>query len=96
MSAALLVADSGLLIVLARLDLLDLPARHFESVLVPSTAWEEVRRKPGVDEETRLLSAVDARLIRVFPTRVGMNRPSGWPEHAMLCVATVVSFPYDG
>jgi len=34
MSAALLVADSGPLIALARLDLLDLPARCFDSVLV--------------------------------------------------------------
>ena len=54
MSAALLVADSGPLIALARLDLLGLPARYFESVFVPSTVWEEVRRKPGVDEETCL------------------------------------------
>ena len=65
MSAALLVADSGPLIALARLDLLGLPARYFESVFVPFTVWEEVRRKPGVDEEARLLSAVDARQIRV-------------------------------
>ncbi len=65
MSAALLVADSGPLIALARLDLLDLPARYFESVLVPSTVWQEVTRKPGVDEAPRLSSAVDARLIRV-------------------------------
>ena len=65
MSAALLIADSGPLIALARLDLLDLPARYFESVLVPSTVWEEVMRKPGVDEAPRLLSAIDARLMRV-------------------------------
>ena len=65
MSAALLIADSGPLIALARLDLLDLPARYFESVLVPSTVWEEIMRKPGADEAPRLLSAIDARLIRV-------------------------------
>ena len=65
MSAALLVADSGPLIALARLDLLDLPARYFESVLVTSTVWGEVTRKPGLDEAPRLSSAVDARLIRV-------------------------------
>lgn len=65
MSAALLIADSGPLIAFAGLDLLGLPARYFESVLVPSTVWEEVTRKPGVEEAPRLLSAIDARLIRV-------------------------------
>jgi predicted nucleic acid-binding protein len=65
MSAVLLVADSGPLIALARLDRLDLPAHYFESVLVPSTVWEEVTHKPGADEAPRLLSAVDAKLIRV-------------------------------
>ena len=41
MSAALLVADSGPLIALARLDHLHLPARYFEAVLVTATVWEE-------------------------------------------------------
>lgn len=72
MSAALPITDSGPLIALARLALLDLPGRYFESVLVPSTVWEEVTRKPGVDEAPRLLSAIDARLIQVVadPTTV--------------------------
>ena len=65
MSAALLVADSGPLIALARLDHLDLPARYFESVLVTATVWEEVTRKPDVDEAPRLASAAGAKLIRV-------------------------------
>ena len=65
MSAALLVADSGPLIALARLDCLDLPARYFESVLITATVWEEVTRKPGVDEAPRLASAATAKLIRV-------------------------------
>ena len=64
MSAACLVADSGPLIALARLDLLGLPARYFEPVLVTSLVWLEVTRKPGVDEAARL----------VFPARAGMNR----------------------
>ena len=50
MSAACLVADSGPLIALARLDLLGLPSRYFEPVLVTSLVWLEVTRKPGVDE----------------------------------------------
>ena len=65
MSAALLVADSGPLIALARLDLLGLPACYFESVLVTSTVWEEVTRKPGADEISRLSAAANAALIRV-------------------------------
>ncbi|MBI2319993.1 MAG: DUF3368 domain-containing protein [Betaproteobacteria bacterium] len=65
MSAALLVADSGPLIALARLDLLDLPTRYFESVLVTSTVWEEVTRKPDVDEAPRLSAAAEAALIQV-------------------------------
>ena len=65
MSAALLVADSDPLIALARLDHLELPARYFETVLVTATVWEEVTRKPGVDEAPCLASAADAKLIRV-------------------------------
>lgn len=65
MSAAFLVADSGPLIALARLDLLDLPAHYFESVLVTSTVWEEVTRKPDVDETPRLSAAAEAKLIRM-------------------------------
>jgi len=67
MSAAFLVADSGPLIALARLDLLYLPARYFEAALVTSTVWEEVTRKPGADEAPRLSAAVEAQLIRVTP-----------------------------
>lgn len=65
MSAALLVADSGPLIALARLDHLDLPARYFESVLVTATVWGEVTRKPDAVESPRLASAAAANLIRV-------------------------------
>src|SRR5712691_3001457 len=65
MSATLLVADSGPLIALARLDQLDLPARYFESVLVTATVWEEVTRKPDIEEAPRLASAAGAKLIRV-------------------------------
>jgi len=68
MSAAFLVAHSGPLIALARLDLLGLPGRYFESVLVTSEVWEEVTRKPEVVEAPRLASAVDAKLIRVTAT----------------------------
>ena len=65
MSADLLVADSGPLIALARLDLLDLPARYFESVHVTATVWDEVTRKPTADETPRLAAASKASLIRL-------------------------------
>lgn len=65
MSAALLVADSGPLIALARLGCLELPARYFESVLITATVWEEVTRKPDVDEAPRLAFAAKATHIRV-------------------------------
>ena len=53
MSAACLVADSGPLIALGRLDLLGLPSRYFELVLVTSSVWLGVTRKPGVEEAAR-------------------------------------------
>lgn len=65
MSAALLVADSGPLIALARLDRLDLPDLYFESVQVTATVWDEVTRKPPDDEASRLASAAARNLIRV-------------------------------
>ena len=46
MSAPLLVADSGPLIALARLDLLAVPARLFGELLVTATVWREVTREP--------------------------------------------------
>lgn len=60
MSAPLLVADSGPLIALARLDLLALPARYFASVLVTASVWEEVTRSPRNDEISRLAAALEA------------------------------------
>lgn len=67
MSAALLVADSGPLIALARLDRLELPARYFESVLVTATVWEEVTRKPNAAETPRLISALATELLKLVP-----------------------------
>jgi predicted nucleic acid-binding protein len=59
MSAPLLVADSGPLIALARLDLLALPARYFDSVLVTASVWEEVTRSPKGSETERLALALE-------------------------------------
>ena len=44
MSAPLLVADSGPLIALARLDLLVIPARLFSALLVTATVWNGALR----------------------------------------------------
>ena len=49
MSAALLVADSGPLIALARLQRLDLPSKLFGTVWVTFTVWDEVTRQPRFD-----------------------------------------------
>jgi len=65
MSGVLLVADSGPLIALARLDCLGIPTRYFESVIVTSTVWDEVTRKPRDSETSRLIEERDANLFRV-------------------------------
>lgn len=67
MSGALLLADSGPLIALARLDLLGLPAVFFESVIVTSTVWEEVTRLPRPVETQRLTSALNSKLFQIQP-----------------------------
>jgi predicted nucleic acid-binding protein len=53
MSAPLLVADSGPLIALARLDLLELPSRLFSEALVTATVWDEVSREPRPADQPR-------------------------------------------
>ncbi len=63
MSAPLLIADSGPLIALARLDLLALPSRYFSSVKVTASVWEEVTRSPRADESQRLTAALEDGFI---------------------------------
>jgi len=58
MSAPLLIADSGPLIALARLDLLGLPGHFYTEVLVTQTVWLEVTRKPKYNELEQLESAL--------------------------------------
>ena len=60
MSAALLIADSGPLIALARLQRLSLPSELFGKVWVTETVWNEVTRQPRVDE----LQALNDRRAR--------------------------------
>lgn len=63
MSAPLLVADSGPLIALARLDLLTIPPRLFGGLLVTATVWQEVTREPReVGMLSRVRPLVDALL----------------------------------
>jgi predicted nucleic acid-binding protein len=57
MSATLLVADSGPLIALARLDLLWLPAHFFREVLVTGAVWGEIVGEPGRAEHPFLVAA---------------------------------------
>jgi len=65
MSVPLLVADSGPLIALARLDLLALPSRIFRETLVTATVWDEVTRSPRPAEQSALTAARGAGLLRV-------------------------------
>jgi hypothetical protein len=64
MSEALLVADSGPLIALARLGLLSLPAQLFREALVTATVWDEVSRGPHAPELQALQAAVQAGQLR--------------------------------
>ena len=68
MSAPLLVADSGPLIALARLDLLAVPARLFGELLVTATVWREVTREPRAADH----AALDGGLLTVVddPTHI--------------------------
>lgn len=62
---ALLVADSGPLIALARLELLWLPARLAHEMQVPEAVWHEVDRAPRLQEQPRLREACDAGWLTV-------------------------------
>ena len=57
MSQRLLVADSGPLIALGRLGLLNLPIRMFVEVLVTSTVWNEVAGGQAREEHLKLEAA---------------------------------------
>lgn len=65
MSAPLLVADSGPLIALARLDLLAIPSRMFSELLVTATVWREVTGEPRPDDEVALAAAFDRGFLLV-------------------------------
>lgn len=65
MSTRLLVADSGPLIALARLELLLLPSRLYAEVLVTETVWDEVTRAPRPSQLAVLLAAQKDGLFNV-------------------------------
>lgn len=84
MSEALLVADSGPLIALARLDLLALPSRLFAEALVTTTVWQEVTREPWPAERAALIAAREAGQLQVLddplefpPTLAGAGLDAG-------------------
>jgi len=64
MSAALLVADSGPLIALARLNLLGLPSQLFSETLVTATVWLELTRAAPPMERQLLTAALSAGHLR--------------------------------
>lgn len=63
MPAPLLVADSGPLIALARLDLLAVPARLFGELLVTATVWREVTHEPRAADHAALSAAAQGGLL---------------------------------
>lgn len=76
MSEALLVADSGPLIALARLNLLALPSRLFRDVLVTATVWHEVTGEPrALAEQSLLHAAQHAGQLRVIDDPAVVPRP---------------------
>jgi uncharacterized protein len=92
MSAPLLVADSGPLIALARVDSLGLPAALFREVLVPSIVWEEVGRRPSPEELERLQAALESGQLRLLPREepaavVPHDRRLGAGERSAMAVA---------
>jgi predicted nucleic acid-binding protein len=62
-----LVADSGPLIALARLDLLWLPARLEREVLVTETVWDEITRAPADCESQLFQAARSSGWLTVLP-----------------------------
>ena len=75
MSAPLLVADSGPLIALARLNLLSLPVALFDDLLVTATVWHEVSRYPREADRAALSAAFERGLVSV------VDDPAQLPAH---------------
>ena len=96
MPAPLLIADSGPLIALARLELLNLPARYFSDVLVTATVWDEVIRKPREDEGRQLHHAIEGGWLRLVanpamdvddPAEEIQTSGIDWGERSVLALA---------
>lgn len=64
---ALLIADSGPLIALARLELLWLPARLARELLVTGSVWTEVTRAPATGELRLFQEALSSGWLTVLP-----------------------------
>lgn len=73
MSQRLLVADSGPLIALGRLGLLNLPVRMFVEVLVSSTVWNEVAGGRARHEHSQLDSARRQGWLTVVDDPAGIS-----------------------
>lgn len=66
MSMNLLIADSGPLIALAKLQLLDLPRRLFRQVLVPATVFQECLTQAHLPDAITIRDAVaTGQLVQV-------------------------------
>ncbi|MDZ4254022.1 MAG: DUF3368 domain-containing protein [Sulfuritalea sp.] len=72
-----LIADSGPLIALAKLGLLDLPARLFGRVAMPATVFAECQVQPWLADAEAICSAVDAGHLEVLAD-------VDWPDDAAM------------
>lgn len=70
MSINLLIADSGPLIALATLQLLDLPQRLFRQVLVPETVFQECLTQAHLPDAITILDAVATGQLVPVPVQV--------------------------
>jgi predicted nucleic acid-binding protein len=86
-SADPLVADTGPLLALARIDALALPSRLFARVLVPARVAAECNARPDATDCIRVREAIGAGLLHVSPADEPAPPPSpglGGGEHAVI------------
>ncbi len=94
MSTPLLVADSGPLIALARLNLLHVPGCYFEPAFVTTAVWDEVTRNPK-PEMDRLQEAATSGHIKVVEvlTQPDSLQNAGVDVGEQTAIALALSLP---
>jgi predicted nucleic acid-binding protein len=93
LSADTLVADTGPLLALARIDSLALPSRLFARVLVPTAVVIECEARPGALDGVRVRDAIRARLLHPLAADVANPQPPaglGAGEYAVIEEAAAI------